>query len=163
MAGIEKICELSGKYQGGRMYGWKHNHIQVCPEYRDYFRKFIKNSLADCCLVVFKPECDFDYYAEQFVREDNYMFYVNHPKLLGHVNGQYYNYCRGDNLRHVFNNIWELIGYRPYHIEYLNMGMYEFAQLEARENTHTDFCKPIQDAHPLVRIKHIMTHVFDKN
>ena len=38
MAGIEKICEFSGDYPGYRMYGYKRNHIQICPKYRKLFR-----------------------------------------------------------------------------------------------------------------------------
>lgn len=38
MAGIEKICEYSGDYEGGIMHQWKHNHIQICPKYRKLFK-----------------------------------------------------------------------------------------------------------------------------
>lgn len=38
MAGIEKVCELSGDYPGHLMYGMKRNHIQVVPKYRKLFR-----------------------------------------------------------------------------------------------------------------------------
>ena len=38
MAGIEKVCEYSGEYPGGLMYGYKRNHIQVIPKYRKEFR-----------------------------------------------------------------------------------------------------------------------------
>jgi hypothetical protein len=38
MAGIEKICEYSDVYVGPEMYKYKHNLIQVLPEYRKLFR-----------------------------------------------------------------------------------------------------------------------------
>ena len=39
MAGIEKVCEVSGICGSFSMYGYKHNHIQVVPKYRKQFRK----------------------------------------------------------------------------------------------------------------------------
>jgi hypothetical protein len=38
MAGIEKVCELSGEPCGYRMYDWKRNHIQVNTLLRKKFR-----------------------------------------------------------------------------------------------------------------------------
>ena len=38
MAGIEKVCEFSGEYPGGLMYGYKRNLIQIMPKYRKLFR-----------------------------------------------------------------------------------------------------------------------------
>lgn len=38
MAGIEKICELSGIYVGWKMYDYKRNQLQVLPEFRHLFR-----------------------------------------------------------------------------------------------------------------------------
>lgn len=38
MAGIEKVCELSGEYPGHIMYTMKRNHIQVLSKYRKLFR-----------------------------------------------------------------------------------------------------------------------------
>ena len=38
MAAIEKICEYSGDYPGWKMYGYKRNHIQICPQYRKQFK-----------------------------------------------------------------------------------------------------------------------------
>lgn len=38
MAGIEKVCELTGDYPGYHMYDMKRNHIQVVPKYRKLFR-----------------------------------------------------------------------------------------------------------------------------
>ena len=42
MAGIEKICEYSGDYEGGKMYKCKRNSIQVLPQHLHNF----KNELA---------------------------------------------------------------------------------------------------------------------
>jgi len=38
MAGIEKICEYSGEYEGEVMYKDKHNHIQVLKKHRKHFK-----------------------------------------------------------------------------------------------------------------------------
>lgn len=38
MAGIEKICELSGEYPGWEMRAFKRNHIQIMPHHRKKFR-----------------------------------------------------------------------------------------------------------------------------
>lgn len=55
MAGIEKVCELSGDYPGHLMYDMKRNHIQVVPKYRKLFRGH------KATLYIFKDElkvCD---------------------------------------------------------------------------------------------------------
>lgn len=53
MAGIEKICEYSGDYEGGVMYADKHNHIQVLKKHRHNFKD------KDAYLfIVDKPEAD---------------------------------------------------------------------------------------------------------
>lgn len=38
MAGIDKVCELSGEFPGWKMYGYKRNHIQIMPQYRPLFK-----------------------------------------------------------------------------------------------------------------------------
>lgn len=38
MAGIEKVCELTGDYPGHEMYRMKRNHIQVATKHRKHFR-----------------------------------------------------------------------------------------------------------------------------
>ena len=38
MAGIEKVCEYSGDYEGGIMYKHKRDHIQVLKKYRKHFK-----------------------------------------------------------------------------------------------------------------------------
>lgn len=50
MAAIEKVCEFSGEYSGWNMYRYKHNHIQIMPEYRKLFAK------CKCVLVIHKKE-----------------------------------------------------------------------------------------------------------
>lgn len=49
MAGIEKICELSGDYPAHLMYGYKHNHIQIDKKYRHLFNG------KKATLVFYKP------------------------------------------------------------------------------------------------------------
>ena len=82
MAGIEKVCEFSGDYDGWLMYGYKHNRIQVNPEYRKLFKglgfkfyRFLPD--WDMCNWKGKPMTD-------------YCLYV--PDLKGQVNGFYYNW-----------------------------------------------------------------------
>jgi hypothetical protein len=59
MAGIEKICEFSGNYPGGDMWGYKYNHIQIEPKWRKYF-KHTKDPILYICksksYVVKNPE-----------------------------------------------------------------------------------------------------------
>lgn len=38
MAGIEKVCELSGEYEGWKMYSQKRDSIQVLNKYKKNFR-----------------------------------------------------------------------------------------------------------------------------
>ena len=38
MAGIERICELTGQSNGSVMHNWKKDSVQVMPKYRKYFR-----------------------------------------------------------------------------------------------------------------------------
>ena len=126
MAGIEKVCELSGDYPGYLMYKWKRRNIQVCPKYRDMFRRHIKDPLRECVLFIFKPDMKYDCFKGVWQREDNYMLYVQPKILKGSVSGRYYNYSKGDNLKHVFFNIWELLGKRDYHMSYIDLTLQEF-------------------------------------
>ena len=124
MASIEKICEFSGDYPGGIMYKYKRRNIQICPKYRDYFKKYVKD-INDCVLFVFKPDMIFDDHQGVWCREDNYMLYVYPEELKGQVEGRYYNYARGDSLKHVLYNISELVGIE-YHISYIDLTLNEF-------------------------------------
>lgn len=48
MAGIEKVCELSGIDCSYEMYGWKRNNIQIHPKYSKNFRN------KECVLYIQK-------------------------------------------------------------------------------------------------------------
>lgn len=50
MAGIEKMDEITGENCGWKMYGWKHNHIQVKPENRKSFKG------KKAILFIFRPD-----------------------------------------------------------------------------------------------------------
>lgn len=54
MAGIEKVCELSGEYLGWLMYSHKHNQLQVSLKCRNAFRG------ADHILHVFPPKTSWE-------------------------------------------------------------------------------------------------------
>ena len=114
MAGIEKVCELSGEYCGWKMYGYKRNHIQVTPKKRKLFRG------KEHTLYIFKPEKYWEYpfggrtqynknemewFKIPFTSESEYIdykktvekmrlvnqhyFVLDVPELKGEVNGRY--------------------------------------------------------------------------
>lgn len=117
MAAIEKICELSGEYEGYLMWKQKRNHIQVLAKYRKQFRN------AEHILHIFKPELqwtragaiwdysnemqDYEppfnnekdfirYYSEtrkaRLVKEYQFALEVKDKTLMGEVEGIYMNW-----------------------------------------------------------------------
>ena len=102
MAGIEKVCEFSGDYPGHLMYGYKRNHIQICPKYRKLFRgakahveiiriekHFVspsgwKSQDIDLCFEEGRKGKVKNEYWYQLVVED--------PALAGEVEGRYLNW-----------------------------------------------------------------------
>lgn len=106
MAGIEKMCELSGECGSYKMYGWKKCHIQVKPEYRKCFNGanhtlhvFKKPTRVKCPVlgIVFTPDendkgNDIFNMVESPLLE--YALEVHDDKLLGVVSGLYVNYLR---------------------------------------------------------------------
>jgi len=103
MAGIEKICEFSGDYPGGLMYGYKRNHIQICPKYRKLFRgaKAHIEISSVTPMVVFKSGGCASYYPDdtwwhgehiKVKNEYSFALVVKDPNLQGDVAGVYYNW-----------------------------------------------------------------------
>lgn len=119
MAGIEKICELSGEYPSGEMYGYKKNLIQIMPNYRKLFRgvkhelHIFKPSLYFNHKLGWKYEVDFDEmndYTPPFdnraefiefkkevehyrmINEYDYVLMVKDSDLQGNVKGKYMNW-----------------------------------------------------------------------
>lgn len=102
MAGIEKICEFSGDYPGWKMYGYKRNHIQICPEYRKLFR----GATAHIEIIEVEPQyvfkfggyTDIDYLewgagsAGRIQNQYTFALVVDNPELKGEVNGRYINW-----------------------------------------------------------------------
>lgn len=115
MAGIEKVCEYSGRQEGGVMYAYKRNSIQVLPEYRKLFRgksfdlflfqpvwiwegnwfttEYNAIEMTWPCYS-FRNEAEYiKWYAKQYrVRltlRYEYLLYV--PDVPGQVNGLYFN------------------------------------------------------------------------
>lgn len=102
MAGIEKICEFSGEYPGWLMYGYKRNHIQICPKYRKLFR----GAKAHIEITKIEPQfvfkdggssSDIDFFlgcgAKGKVKNEYwYTLVVEDPALAGDVNGRYVNW-----------------------------------------------------------------------
>jgi len=99
MAGIEKVCEYSGDYDGHNMYEYKRNRIQVNPEYRKLFKglkfKFFR----------FLPNYDLSNWRNNPMTD--YCLYV--PDLKGQVNGFYYNWTYNE-LGIVRHKIQRLMG-----------------------------------------------------
>ena len=117
MAGIEKICEMSGHHPGGIMWSYKRNQLQIMPEYRKLFRG-AKHELRikvegiywcknDCCHrynieeykhyeYPFRDIKEFDEYQKEFgyklVKEYEYTLKVFDKDLQGNVEGEYLNY-----------------------------------------------------------------------
>jgi hypothetical protein len=96
MAGIEKVCEYSGDYPGGAMYGYKYKSIQVCPEYLGEFAG------REATLFVWKSGLkatamsNSRYWMRYYGNERrggrceySYCLYV--PSLPGRVRGYYHN------------------------------------------------------------------------
>jgi hypothetical protein len=106
MAGIEKICEYSGDYEGGVMYGYKHNQLQIMPKYRKLFRgaehtlyiqfnrlnwMYKRGGYTEYDPVLDDEEYRF-YMKGRIVPEYNYKLVVTDENLLGQVNGEYLNH-----------------------------------------------------------------------
>jgi len=103
MAGIEKICEFSGEYPGWLMYGYKRNHIQICPKYRKLFRgaKAHIEIYSVTPMVVFKSggytdhdpvDPWYDDIAHKVKNEYSFALIVTDPNLQGKVEGFYSNW-----------------------------------------------------------------------
>lgn len=135
MAGIEKVCELTGDYEGAAMYKYKRNSIQVLPVHRCHFAKHIKK-VTDCVLFEFKPTLDWCYIKDDWSIEQNYCFYTPIKELQGRVNGFYYNYTR-TKMEHVYFNIWDLLGGKPFISFVLDLTQDEFYSI-IEENKNND-------------------------
>lgn len=88
MAGIEKVCEYSGEYVGYKMYGYKHNGLQIMPQYRKLFRGcnailYIRKEAEDPLRFRHKG-----YYYDLI----DYCLLVRDESLQGQVAGFYFNW-----------------------------------------------------------------------
>lgn len=89
MAGIEKICEFSGKmpeedgFPNCKMYDFKHNSIQILPKYRKLFRKVKDNHI----LYIFARIKNSVLKYEN--NESTYCLRVFDETLFGEVDGHY--------------------------------------------------------------------------
>jgi len=150
MAGIEKVCEYSGEYQGVAMYWYKRNLIQVMPKYRKLFRG------KQHTLHIFKPEKLFldkwgsmsynpkemDSYTPPFKTieewENHYKaifgmrvgyswnYYLEVPDVQGNVQGMYYNWTT--DLKTVKRKLKRLLRTKQLTIVYHDCTMYEHYQ-----------------------------------
>lgn len=102
MAGIEKICEFSGDYPAWAMYGYKRNQLQIMPEYRKLFRgathTLYVQPTRKLWLYSFGGYTEynlsndwFTYIMGRVVQEYEYCLVVKDERLLGRVNGRYFN------------------------------------------------------------------------
>ena len=123
MAGIEKMCEIDGDHCGWDMYNWKHNQLQIKPEYRKLFRgdkgklvfEFQKYLLEDTTpggkyvtwynegrMKFFDPpfKCEEEYkeylrnLGYRFIKEYKYTYITDNPELQGRVEGEYVGFTR---------------------------------------------------------------------
>jgi hypothetical protein len=102
MAGIEKICEYSGDYPEGKMYSYKRNHIQICPQYRKLFRgakAHVEIIKIEKQYVFKNGGCTDVRYADDFgmrggriMNEYTFRLVVEDPRLAGDVSGVYVNW-----------------------------------------------------------------------
>jgi len=98
MAGVEKICEYSGKYVGFNMYKFKKNFIQIHP---DYIKEFNNKKIY---LIIFGVNITFGSIFIQKLINIDYAIYC--PEVLGKVNGLYINTVNNsDDLIKTVNNI----------------------------------------------------------
>jgi hypothetical protein len=126
MAGIEKICEYSGDYPGGKMYGYKRNHIQICPKYRPLFRG--ANAHVEIVKVekqfVFKSggytdvsnAVDFGMTGGRIMNEYTFRLVVQDPILAGDVGGVYLNWTF--NLRQTLKRLKRMLRCRNLKVVY---------------------------------------------
>jgi hypothetical protein len=126
VAGIEKICEYSGDYPGGKMYGYKRNHIQICPKYRPLFRG------ATAHVEIVKVEKQFVFksggytdvsHAEDFgvnrgrvMKEYTFRLVVEDPILAGDVGGVYVNWTF--NMRQTLKRLKRMLRCRNLKVVY---------------------------------------------
>jgi hypothetical protein len=118
MAGMEKICEYSGDYPSTKMYGYKRNLIQICPQYRKLFRgadaHIEINStqrvwLFDCGGLMFVDEgedCS-RYLSGRFATQTTFTLVVKNPELAGNVEGRYVNWT--GNMRQTTKRLKRLL------------------------------------------------------
>jgi hypothetical protein len=126
MAGIEKICEYSGDYPGYKMYGYKRNHIQICPKYRKLFRG------ANARMEIIKVENQFVFKSGGYtdvsdavemrmtggrvMKEYTFRLVVEDPILSGEVGGVYVNWTF--NLRQTVKRLKRMLRCRNLRIIY---------------------------------------------
>ena len=112
MAGIEKICEFSGDYPGGEMYGYKRNHIQIVPKYRKLFHGAEAHIEIERIETILEYKYGYSHWPKSFFDQEDkdwweykaslkgnkikreywFCLVVKDPQLQGEVEGKYYNY-----------------------------------------------------------------------
>lgn len=152
MAGIEKICEISGEYGSHDMYGYKRDLIQVMPLHRKKFAK------AKHMIHIFKPRPYFQYkgafsryeinenlmhhYEPPFdnmkdlidykikyenvrlVHDYDYVLCVEEKDLFGNVNGRYVNNTL--NIGTMKRKMKRLLKCKKLNIKYHDCSYYEW-------------------------------------
>ena len=124
MAGIEKICEVSGNYpdEPSDMYAYKHNHIQVLPEYRKMFKG------RDAKLVFFEHksiDTTYVFSNNRLIEKKTYWYCLIVPSIEGRVNGCYFNHFTQGNKNTVIRRMRRLVG-GTLTIENLPITLYEY-------------------------------------
>jgi hypothetical protein len=138
MAGFDKFCEFSGAHPGWAMHHFKHNHIQILPEFRKNFRQ------AKARLVILKvkayweskglltplypyvlngwipgktdPVTPHEWLAYQkrkggrLILQYNYVLEVEDEALFGNVKGKYRNFAY--DISSVRRRLSRMLGYK---------------------------------------------------
>lgn len=144
MAGIEKVCEFSGDYEGHLMYPQKRDSIQVLNKHKKNFRG-AKHELIvalDSKILEYKSGGYSTYYNDSYLY-DRYVFnnekeYIDYQKekgnyvknryiyclrifdehLQGEVNGLYFQYS--SNLTNVKRRLKRMLRCKKLNIVFLN-------------------------------------------
>lgn len=119
MAAVEKICEYSGDYPGWSMYGYKRNHIQICPQYRKLFRGADAHIIIERVDRVFvskdggvSSDADVAFWKNlgfkgRVTNEYTFRLVVSDPALAGEVNGEYVNWTT--NMRQTIKRLKRML------------------------------------------------------
>lgn len=114
---MEKICEYSGDYPSTKMYGYKRNLIQICPQYRKLFRganaHIEINStqrvwlLDGGGLMLLDDDEECSYFKGRLTTQTTFTLVVKNSELAGNVEGLYVNWT--ENMRQTIKRLKRML------------------------------------------------------